>query len=69
VNFVVVLVAATALLWYAAELPFAALVAAALAVLGTLWIVGAVMQGRLSVVTALAIEMVAALLLSAVVAS
>jgi hypothetical protein len=38
-------------------------------VLGTLWIVGAVMQGRLSVVTALAIEMVAALLLSAVVAS
>jgi hypothetical protein len=69
VNFVVVLLASTALLWYAAELPFAVLAVAALAVLVALWLIGAVMQGRLATVTALAIECVAALLLSASVAA
>jgi hypothetical protein len=69
VNFVVVLVAATALLWYAADLPFATLAAAALTVLGILWLIGAVMQGRLSVRVALAIELAAALLHAASVAA
>ena len=41
-------VGATALLWYADQLPFAMLAVAALAVLGVLWLIGAVMQGRLA---------------------
>jgi len=68
-HFAVVLSGATALLWYAATLPSAALAAASLAVVGVLWIVGAVMQGRLSITKAFAIELAAVLLLSAAVAT
>jgi sterol desaturase/sphingolipid hydroxylase (fatty acid hydroxylase superfamily) len=69
VNFSIALVAATALLWYSAALPFWALAAAATLILGVLWMIGAVMQGRLPVATALAIEFAALLLLSAAVAA
>jgi sterol desaturase/sphingolipid hydroxylase (fatty acid hydroxylase superfamily) len=65
VHFSVVLLGATALLWYAEMLPFAALATAAAVILGLLWIIGAVMQGRLTIATALTVEFAAALLLSA----
>jgi hypothetical protein len=65
VHFVAILVGATVLLWYAAELPFTMLVAAAVAVLGVLWLIGAVMQGRLAPGRALLIEAGTALLLAA----
>jgi sterol desaturase/sphingolipid hydroxylase (fatty acid hydroxylase superfamily) len=68
-HFGLVLVATTALLWYADELPLPMLAAAALAVLGVLWVVGAVMQGRLSIARALTFELAGALLLSATVAA
>jgi sterol desaturase/sphingolipid hydroxylase (fatty acid hydroxylase superfamily) len=68
-HFVVALVGATALLWYADTLPFAALAAASLAVLGVLWVVGAVMQARLAPASALLLELVAALLLAAAIAA
>ncbi len=69
VNFGVVLIATTALLWFAAALPFGALAIAAALVLGVLWLIGAVMQGRLPIATALAIEFAALLLLSTAVAA
>jgi hypothetical protein len=69
VNFGVVLIATTALLWYAAALPFGALAIAAALILGVLWLIGAVMQGRLPIAAALAIEFAALLLLSAAVAA
>jgi hypothetical protein len=68
-NFLAVLGGATALLWYSDALPFAALLAASLVVLAVLWLVGAVMQGRLAPAHALALEVLAALLLSAAVAA
>jgi sterol desaturase/sphingolipid hydroxylase (fatty acid hydroxylase superfamily) len=69
VHFVAVLCGATALLWYADQLPFATLAAAALAVLGVLWLIGAVMQGRLRLPTAVALEFAAGLLVLAVLAA
>jgi alkylglycerol monooxygenase len=68
-NFVLVLLGATALLWYADSMPFAALAIASLAVLTVLWLIGAVMQGRLAVRAALAAEFTIALLLAAGVAA
>jgi sterol desaturase/sphingolipid hydroxylase (fatty acid hydroxylase superfamily) len=65
VHFALVLVAATTLLWYADTLPFLLLVAASLAILAALWLVGAVMQGRLRVATALGAEAVVAVLVAA----
>jgi hypothetical protein len=69
VNFVAVLLGSTALLWYAEELPPGALAAASLAIIAVLWLIGAVMQGRLSPPVALAVELTAVLLLSAAVAA
>jgi sterol desaturase/sphingolipid hydroxylase (fatty acid hydroxylase superfamily) len=68
-HFFVALVGATALLWYADTLPLAALAAASLAVLGVLWVVGAVMQARLALTSALLLELAAALLLAAAIAA
>ena len=65
VHFVALLLASTALLWYSQELPLTMLAAAAVAVLGALWLVGAVMQGRLAPRRALLIEAGTALLLAA----
>ena len=65
VHFVAILVGTTALLWYAAELPFTMLAAAAVAVLGVLWLIGAVMQGRLAPGRAVLVEAGTALLLAA----
>jgi hypothetical protein len=64
-SFSVVLVGATMLLWYVAALPFEALVIVAVAILGVLWMIGAVMQGRLHLPTAVAIEVAAVLLVAA----
>ena len=47
------------------RLPFATLAVAALAVLGVLWLIGAVMQGRLAPAGALAAECAGVLLLYA----
>ena len=58
VHFALVLVGATTLLWYADTLPFPMLVAASLAILAVLWLIGAVMQGRLRVRAALGAEAV-----------
>jgi hypothetical protein len=55
-HFALVLIAATALLWYAETMPFPMLVAASLAILGVLWLIGAVMQGRLALRRALLAE-------------
>jgi hypothetical protein len=68
-SFSVVLVGATMLLWYAGVLPFEALVIVALAILGVLWMIGAVMQGRLGLPLAVGIEVAAVLLASAAVAA
>jgi sterol desaturase/sphingolipid hydroxylase (fatty acid hydroxylase superfamily) len=65
VHFVALLLASTALLWYSQDLPLTMLAAAAVAVLGALWLVGAVMQGRLAPGRALLIEAGTALLLAA----
>jgi sterol desaturase/sphingolipid hydroxylase (fatty acid hydroxylase superfamily) len=68
-SFSLVLVGATVLLWYAAVLPFEALVVIAAAILGVLWMIGAVMQGRLGLPTAVGLEVAAVLLVSAAVAA
>jgi sterol desaturase/sphingolipid hydroxylase (fatty acid hydroxylase superfamily) len=69
VHFAAVLVGATTLLWYSSELPLTLLAAAAVAVLGVLWLIGAVMQGRLAPGRALLIEVGTALLLAAALAA
>jgi hypothetical protein len=56
VHFGAVLAGATALLWYADTLQWSMLVAASLAILGVLWLIGAVMQGRLALRRALLAE-------------
>jgi hypothetical protein len=61
-SFVIVLVGSTAVLWYAAELPFTVLAIVAVVILGVLWMIGAVMQGRIRLATALGIEVAAVLL-------
>jgi len=68
-SFSVVLVGSTALLWYAQAMPFEALVSVAAAILGVLWMIGAVMQGRLGLPTAVGLEVVAVLLVAAAVAA
>jgi len=55
-HFGAVLFGATALLWHADTLALPMLVAASLAILGMLWMIGAVMQGRLGIRTALVAE-------------
>ena len=65
VQFVIALAGAMPLLWYSDAMSFAQLALAAGAILAALWITGAVMQGRLSVLRALAIEAVTAVLLLA----
>jgi sterol desaturase/sphingolipid hydroxylase (fatty acid hydroxylase superfamily) len=55
-HFGAVLAGATALLWYADTLPLPMLAAASLAILGVLWLIGAVMQGRLTLRNALLAE-------------
>ena len=65
VHFVALLLASTALLWYSQDLPLTMLAAAAIAVLGALWLIGAVMQGRLAPGRALLIEAGTAMLLAA----
>ena len=65
VQFVIALAGAIPLLWYSDAMSFAQLALAAGAILAALWITGAVMQGRLSVLRALAIEAVTAVLLLA----
>jgi protein phosphatase methylesterase 1 len=68
-SFSVVLVGATMLLWYASVLPFEALVVVAAAILGVLWMIGAVMQGRLGVARAVGIEVATVLLVLAAVSA
>jgi len=69
VHFAAILVGATVLLWYSSEWPLTLLAAASLAVLGVLWLIGAVMQGRLTPGRALLIEAGTALLLAAALAA
>jgi hypothetical protein len=69
VHFVAILLGSTALLWYSQDLPLTMLTAAALAVLGVLWLVGAVMQGKLAPGRALLIEAGTGLLLAAALAA
>lgn len=64
-----VLVAATALLWVAGSLPFPMLAAASGTILAVLWLVGAVMQGRVRAGNALAAELTVGALLVASVAA
>ncbi len=68
-SFSVVLVGSTALLWYASVLPLEALLVIAAAILGVLWMIGAVMQGRLGLATAVGLEVAAVLLVSAAVSA
>jgi sterol desaturase/sphingolipid hydroxylase (fatty acid hydroxylase superfamily) len=68
-HFAIVLVAATVLLWVSGTLPFPMLAAASLAILAVLWLIGAVMQARLTVPAALAAEIVVAAVLAASVAA
>ena len=63
VHFAIALAVATPLLWYSDTLPFAQLALAAGAILAVLWVVGAVMQGRLEVARALRIEALALVLM------
>jgi sterol desaturase/sphingolipid hydroxylase (fatty acid hydroxylase superfamily) len=56
VHFGAVLAGATALLWHADTLALPMLAAAACAILGVLWLIGAVMQGRLTLRNALLAE-------------
>jgi sterol desaturase/sphingolipid hydroxylase (fatty acid hydroxylase superfamily) len=58
-HFALALAGALPMLWHSDSLSVAALAAAAAAVILVLWIAGAVMQGRLTIRTALAIELVA----------
>ena len=60
-QFALVVAGTVPLLWYAAEMSFAALAGWSALVIGLLWITGAVMQGRIRVRAALAIELAAAL--------
>jgi sterol desaturase/sphingolipid hydroxylase (fatty acid hydroxylase superfamily) len=69
VSFSIVLVGATVLLWYTSVLPFGALVIVAAAIMGVLWMIGAVMQGRLGLATAVGIEVAAVLLVMAAVSA
>ncbi|NJD32233.1 MAG: hypothetical protein FIB04_10130 [Gammaproteobacteria bacterium] len=55
-HFAGVLVATTLLLWYSSSLPFVQVFAWSAAVLAVLWLTGAVMQGRMRIPPALAIE-------------
>jgi sterol desaturase/sphingolipid hydroxylase (fatty acid hydroxylase superfamily) len=64
-HFGAVLAGATALLWYADTLPWPLLAASACAILGVLWVIGAVMQGRLGIRTALVAEAAVAAMLAA----
>jgi hypothetical protein len=64
-HFAIVLVAATTLLWFADTLPLVLLAAAALAILALLWLIGAVMQGRMGWLAALATEVAVGTLLAA----
>jgi sterol desaturase/sphingolipid hydroxylase (fatty acid hydroxylase superfamily) len=48
----------TALLWYADALPFAPRVLGAVAIIGVLWVTGAVMQGRLRILPAVLLQLV-----------
>jgi sterol desaturase/sphingolipid hydroxylase (fatty acid hydroxylase superfamily) len=68
-HFVAVLLGTVPLLWYASTLPFALLASASAAVVGVLWITGAVMQGRLGVAAALGIEALGALIVAATTAA
>jgi hypothetical protein len=68
-HFAIVLVAATVLLWFSGTLPFPTLAAASVAILAVLWLIGAVMQARLTVLAALATEIVVAAVLVASVAA
>jgi hypothetical protein len=63
VQFVAVLFAATALLWYSPTLSFTEVAAWSAVVLAVLWLTGAVMQGRLRIPAALAIEVASLALL------
>jgi sterol desaturase/sphingolipid hydroxylase (fatty acid hydroxylase superfamily) len=67
-HFVAVVLGTVPLLWYASTLPFALLAAVSAAVIGVLWITGAVMQGRLGIATALGIEATGALIVAAAIA-
>jgi sterol desaturase/sphingolipid hydroxylase (fatty acid hydroxylase superfamily) len=49
---------ATALLWYADALPFLQQVCGAVAIIGVLWLTGAVMQGRLRILPAVLLQVV-----------
>ena len=64
-HFGAVLAGATALLWYADTLALPMVAAAALAILGMLWLIGAVMQGRLTLRNALLAEAAVAAMLAA----
>ncbi|MFO1406684.1 MAG: sterol desaturase family protein [Steroidobacteraceae bacterium] len=64
VQFTLVVVGTVPLLWYASELPFAALCGWAGLAIGLLWATGAVMQGRLGVGAAVAIELAAVMVLA-----
>lgn len=64
-HFAIVLAGATALLWFAGTLPLVLLAAASLAILALLWLIGAVMQGRLGLPAALAAEVAVGALLAA----
>ena len=64
-HFTIILFGATALLWYAGSVPFPTLAGLATAILALLWLIGAVMQGRLRVTTALAAEIPVLLLAAA----
>jgi len=68
-HFAIVLVGATVLLWYADMLALPRLATFSLAILALLWLIGAVMQGRLRIRTALAVEIVVATMLAASMAS
>ena len=68
-SFAVVLVGSTALLWFAGQLSFAVLAIVAAAILGVLWVIGAVMQGRLRPAIAFGIEIAAVLLVFVAVAA
>jgi alkylglycerol monooxygenase len=48
----------TALLWYADALPFAPRVLGAVAIIGVLWVTGAVMQGRLRILPAVLLQVI-----------
>jgi alkylglycerol monooxygenase len=59
IQFIVVLLGSIPLLWYSTTLSLAQMLMAAVAAVVVLWITGAVMQGRLQVPSALAVEILA----------